>query len=291
MQKTETNQIRILVTGIVRNIEASIIKDIKTFKEALSPFGEIQWFLVESDSSDKSCLVLDILSKTEQNFYFRSLGKLQKPEFPRTVAMAISRNEYLKEIRENPKFEKIDYVVVADFNRLNNKLTSKAFASCFQRYDWDACFANQSGRYYDVWALRHPIWSPNDCWQQLDFYRRYVKFPEKALQQCIGSRMIRIPKGSEWIEVDSAFGGLGVYKRNTLLKGDYVGSRSDGSSVCEHVPFHISLRQNGMKFFINPNLINTKSTDHSERMGFAHSLFRLSKYPIKFLKYQLENFK
>ncbi len=284
MQKSETNQKKILITGIVRNVEGSIKKDLKTLKEALSPFGALQWFLVESDSSDESCSILEALSMTEQEFYYRSLGNLQRPGIPRTVAMAISRNEYLKEIRENPKFEEIDYVVVSDFNQLNDRLTYEAIDSCFKRSDWDACFANQAGRYYDVWALRHPTWSPNDCWEQLDFYRKYTKFPEKALRQCVGSRMIHIPKGSEWIQVDSAFGGFGIYKKKALLLGDYVGSRIDGSPICEHVPFHASLKQGEMKLFINPDLINTKSTDHSERMGITHSLIRLSKYPFKVVK-------
>lgn len=290
MQKSETNRKKILITGIVRNIEATIEKDLKTLKEALSPLGKLHWFLVESDSSDGSCTTLEALSRTEEGFSYKSLGQLQKPGMPRTVAMASSRNEYLREIRENLHFQKIDYVVVSDFNQLNDRLTYGAIESCFVRSDWDACFANQAGRYYDIWALRHPIWSPNDCWEQLKFYRKYTKFPEKALRNSVGSRMIHIPKGSEWIQVESAFGGFGIYKREALLQGEYVGSKFDGTPVCEHVPFHTNLIQSGLKLFINPDLINTKSTDHSQRTGITHSIFRLSKYPFKFTKKLISRF-
>jgi hypothetical protein len=283
VQESQANRKKILITGIVRNIQGSIEKDFAILTEALSALGDLQWFLVESDSSDESLSTLEALSKTEENFYYKSLGNLQKPGIPRTVAMARCRNEYLREVRENPRFEKIDYVVVSDFNQLNDRLTKEAIESCFVRSDWDACFANQTGRYYDIWALRHAIWSPNDCWEQLNFYRKYTKFPEWALRISIGSRMIRIPKGSEWIQVDSAFGGLGLYKRDAILQGEYVGSGIDGNPICEHVPFHTSLIQNGFKLFINPALINTKSTDHSQRMGAPQTIFRISKYPIKFL--------
>ncbi len=284
MQKGETNRKKILITGIVRDIEKSIEKDFKILTEALSPLGDLYWYLVESDSNDGSRSILENFSRTEANFNYKSLGNLQKPEIPRTVVLARSRNEYLREIRENPQLEEIDYVVVSDFNQLNKKLTKEAIETCFQRSDWDACFANQTGRYYDIWALRHPIWSPNDCWEQLSFYRRYARFPETALRNSIGTRMIRIPRGSEWIQVDSAFGGFGIYKRKALLQGEYVGRRSDGSPVCEHVPFHTSLINNGFKLFINPDLINMKSTDHSKRMGALLSIFRVSKYPIKLIK-------
>jgi hypothetical protein len=280
----DTNQKKILITGIVKNIEKTLFEDLETLKLALSPIGELYWFLVESDSSDESVRSLGSFSTTEKNFSFVTLGNLNEPGVSRTVGMAHARNQYLKEIRENPKFEGIDYVAIADFNQLNDRLSFESVKSCFERFDWDACFANQSGRYYDIWALRHPLWSPNDCWEQLDFYRKYIKFPEKALRISLESRMIRIPRNSEWIQVESAFGGFGIYKREALLTGEYAGLNKNGSPVCEHVPFHASLVQSDKKLFINPKLINAKSTDHSLRMNFLNSILRISKYPEKILK-------
>ena len=99
--------------------------------------------------------------------------------------------------------------------------------------------------------------------------------------------MIHVPRKSEWIQVESAFGGFGIYKRDVLLTGEYSGIKLDGSPICEHVPFHSSLTQSGRKLFINPNLINTKSTDHSQRMNIFNSVYRLIKYPLKIIKEQL----
>ena len=79
--------------------------------------------------------------------------------------------------------------------------------------------------------------------------------------------MIVIPQDAEWIEVDSAFGGLAIYRRETLLdvSSRYIGLYKDGIEVVEHVSLHLGIIQNGYKIFINPRLINTDFTDHSMR--------------------------
>jgi len=66
--------------------------------------------------------------------------------------------------------------------------------------------------------------------------------------------MISIPWDSDWIEVDSAFGGLALY-RASCLRGCFYSS--EGREVCEHVVLHRKIKDNGGKIFINPGLTNT----------------------------------
>jgi hypothetical protein len=172
-------------------------------------------------------------------------------------------------------------VAIADFNNLNNKLTATAIESCFVNNSWDVVSANQRGRYYDVWALRHPQWSPNDCWEQHAFYRKYMKFPESAITFSMRSRMLRIPRDEAWIEVDSAFGGLAIYKSSILnSNAKYSGITSEGKRICEHVPFNLALKAKGARIFVNPALINTRITDHSRRLSLLFTLLRISRYPL-----------
>jgi hypothetical protein len=196
--------------------------------------------------------------------------------------MARARNVYLNELRNNPEYSKCNYVIVADFNNLNNLINSSAIESCFTRDDWDVCCANQDGPYYDIWALRHPLWSPNDCWQELDFLRKYIKFPERALYAALQSRMIKIPKDSEWIEVESAFGGLAIYKREAMNESNYSAFDDSGKITCEHVPFNLGLRLKNKRILINPALINTKYTDHNSETKITRKLLRFLKYPFKY---------
>ena len=53
-----------------------------------------------------------------------------------------------------------------------------------------------------------------------------------------------IPTNSDWIEVDSAFGGLAIYKKKCFDIGHYVGTYSNGKEVCEHVSFNLQLKKN-----------------------------------------------
>jgi hypothetical protein len=273
----------ILVVGIVKDVESSISKDISRIEAALESFDSVRWFLVESNSQDQTREKLQSIKGTKDNFNFALLEiETLPPEF-RTESMAKARNRYLREIRSNHEYADIDFVAIADFNGLNSKLVKTAIDSCLENQEWDACFANQKGRYYDIWALRHRLWSPNDCWEELKFYRRYIRFPELALFKSVTARMIRIQIDSPWIEVESAFGGFGIYKRFSMDSGEYFGKTTSGIQICEHVPFHETLRQNGSKLFINPKMINTKWTDHSRRATFPFKAGRVIAYPFKFL--------
>ncbi len=273
----------VVVVGIVKDISNTIQEDYKNLKAALSRFGEIQWFLVESNSTDDSRNALAKINSLDSNFRFKSISE-ENLETSRIPAMARARNIYLGELRTNSTYSKSDYVVVADFNNLNNLINTKAIESCFKRNDWDVCCANQDGPYYDIWALRHHLWSPNDCWQELEFLRKFISYPERSLDIAIHSRMIRIPRTSEWIEVDSAFGGLAIYKRDVLLLSNYSAYDESGKITCEHVPFHKELRRRNKKIFINPSLINTKYTDHNSETKVIRKILRHFQYPIKYLR-------
>lgn len=269
-----------IVVGIVRDIEKSLASDIERLSKAFSRFTKLDWYLVESGSKDDSLLVLDRYSNEMNNFEYRHL--LIDSSLMRTENMAVARNTYLDHLRENSRLDAYQYVIVADFNNLNNKLKKVAVDSCFDNPIWDVVTANQEGRYYDAWALRHPLWSPNDCWEQHEFFRKYTRFPESAVTYSMRSRMLRIPSDSEWVEVDSAFGGLAIYKATILgANARYLGVKTDGKQICEHVPFHSKLRTEGAKIFINPAFINARITDHSRRLTAMFTLLRILRYPLK----------
>jgi hypothetical protein len=269
----------ILVVGIVKNIEKTLKKDIQNISTALEFFKEVHWFLVQSNSTDKSEEILSEIKKININFKYLSIDTPENSYSFRTERLAIGRNKYLSYIRENIDPIKFPYIVIADFNLLNNKLSSEAVLSSWSRDDWDVVTANQSGRYYDIWALRHPLWSPNDCWEQHEFLKKYIKIPEIVNAYSIKSRMLRIPKGSDWIPVESAFGGFAIYKSNFLMHNFfYEGKNEAGNMICEHVYFNKKIKQSGASIFINTSLINANYTDHSRRMSPAYSFFRILKY-------------
>jgi hypothetical protein len=142
------------------------------------------------------------------------------------------------------------------------------------RSDWDVCTANQRGPYYDIWALRHRIWSPNDCWKQYEFLRSHNAQREVAAWAAMYSKMITIGEAEEWIPVDSAFGGLAIYRRCTLDGVRYAGLDEAGEPLCEHVWLNNQIRSSGYRIFINPKLINTADTDQAFQRSLPQTLRR-----------------
>ena len=59
------------------------------------------------------------------------------------------------------------------------------------------------------------------------------------------------------IEVNSAFGGLGIYKKEVFICGKYEGLDSKGYEVSDHISFHSAIRKAGYRIFIDCGLVNS----------------------------------
>ncbi len=267
-----------LVVGVARNVAADLRATIATLSRAIAPHARsVQWLVIESDSRDGTIAELEALERDVAGFRFISLGTLS-PTIPlRTARIARCRNQYLTAIRCDPRYRAIDWVVVADLDGVCDLITPEGVASCWARDGWDACMANQRGPYYDIWALRHPVWCPGDCFEQVAFLRRHGIEAERARDAAFYSRMITLAESDSWLEVDSAFGGLALYRRQALAHGEYVGLNAAGGEVCEHVSLHQAMRAAGAHFFINPRLVNTGVTPHAREALWPWPLVRRAK--------------
>ncbi|MFI3222636.1 MAG: FkbM family methyltransferase [Methylococcaceae bacterium] len=251
------------VVGLARNCENSIRADVYRIREAIGNSKSIVWLIVESDSSDQTVSELQNLKSEITKFNYVTLGNLATNIPKRTDRISFCRNYYAEQIRTNKVFSAIDYVIVADLDGINTLINRAAFESCWKRKDWDMCSANQKGPYYDIWALRHKDWSAEDCWAQYRFLNKHRLDFQTNIFVSVYSKMITIPEDSEWIEVDSAFGGFVIYKKSAFNYCEYIGINEAGEEFCEHTHFHKKLKDNGAKLFINPQLINAELTEHS----------------------------
>jgi len=269
------SDLSLLVVGLVRNCESVLAHDVKKISAALEGVSSLQWFVVESDSVDKTVSVLQDLKAKSGDFQFVSLGDIRQ-DFPeRTERLAHCRNFYLTELSTNPKYANVDLVMMVDLDGINSKFSRDGFESCFHRTDWDACFANQRAPYYDIWALRHPLWSPVDCWEQYKFLNTVRNNRRLNRQASVYSKMIRIPAKSPWIQVDSAFGGLAIYRAGVLKDVYYSGVSGLGKAQSEHVALNLELVRRGHLLFINPGLINSGYNEHSRTATLRAQLVRL----------------
>jgi hypothetical protein len=249
---------KILLAGPVRNVASNIQNEVETLVSSLGNFKEILTFVVESDSSDDTVKKLEELSTQIPHFSFISAGELGKKYPRRTDRIALCRNLIVDEVSSNPRFSDVDYIAMADMDGMNSLVTPEKIAQCWEVDEpWDVITANQLGEYYDIWGLSHPYWNPMDCWEQKRHLENILG-DVMASNIAVGSKQSPIDPRADLIEVDSAFGGLGIYTRKAFLAGRYAGTddQAGGIDVADHIPFHRDLRQKGYRIYINPALIN-----------------------------------
>ncbi len=253
-----------LIAGLVRNQETSLENIVSILHNSFAKYGDVSMLIIESDSTDNTIEKLTILKNRYPNFDFLSLGKLEDKIENRWVRMATLRNTYLDSYMNSPSYKKCNYLVVADLDDVNLSLKSSSLNSVFKQNDWAAVFANQSKYYYDILAFRHPILSPNDCWKEERYLIEKGMNPYKARKRAVFDRQIKIPRNSPWLEVDSAFGGLAIYRRDSINGCRYSETSSEGDFACEHIDFHAQIKSRGGRLFIVPSMINSGYVDHTE---------------------------
>lgn len=244
----------VLVICTVRNVEHQIRKNIVRLRKSLKSFQRQAWIVVESDSSDGTLRELEKISRDYIDFRYITLGNLQNRIPERTIRIAKSRNAAFSLMHNYPS-EDFSYVLLADLDGRNLDISESAILSCFDLEGWDMCAANQLGPYYDIWGLRHITWSPNDCWKNYDDLSE-VFGEVSARKIAIESKMIFIHPKSRPIEVQSAFGGLALYRREILDGHKYSEKLVDGREICDHVDLNLKLSNLGHRLLINPKMIN-----------------------------------
>ena len=146
-----------------------------------------------------------------------------------------NRNMYLSFVCDNKNM--FDYMMVIEPHvSLWKPLNINSFNFLKQTHTtWNAIFANQSYKYYDIENL-----------VTKDINIREVSEDNK--KQFIKDKQIHIPPTSEYIHVDSAYGGFAVYKTHILHDTvKYV----DNS----HISFNMRLFGTNSNMFIDPAFV------------------------------------
>jgi len=264
----------LVILGICRDVGEPLTENLERLRFAFNDFSKVHMRVVESDSSDSTVEALHQYRANSPDFDFESLGMLESTIPDRWERIAFCRNRAAELLLSDIRLRNCRWVVVADLDGINSEITPRAAISSWSRSDWDVCTANQGAPYYDVFALRHPTWSPNDCWIHEAELIDKGTHPIVAREVAIYSRQKLIPTDAEWVPVDSAFGGLAIYKRDFYLLGKYSGKTGNGARTCEHVPFHEDLKAAGARIYINPALINSYWNEHNYKHSFLNRVKR-----------------
>jgi len=234
----DMKQYNVIFGGAARDVSKNIESILKRIDICGKKFNSYQLIIYENDSKDGTRDIL--LKNKKENYHYIFEDNVEEPR--RTKRLEHGRNLVLNKARELNRNNYYQYLIIIDLDHVNDTDTfTDTFQTNFNRDDWDVVTANQAF-YYDLWALRNKDLN-HDC----------IHESTKCLD--LGGK-IKF-EGKQFIEVDSAFGGVGIYKLSSIPDTcKYVGEYQDGKEKCEHVEFNECIKKNGGKIFINPEFIN-----------------------------------
>lgn len=250
--ENNTRNYGVIFAGTVRNAENYIQGALENIEKCGQKFNTFSVVIYENDSNDKTRDIL--LQNKRDNYHY--LFEDNVPEGRRTMRLANGRNRILQKVKEINSNNQYTYLIMLDLDDVNaSGEYVKSIDSCFQHdiTTWDVLTGNQRGKYYDLWALRQKGYIEYDVLRELDTLspedETYHKF-----HNIIDNT--HFDKSADLIEVDSAFGGIAVYRLAAIQNCEYVGEHlndeyPDHSEHCEHVEFHKCIKKNGGKMYIN----------------------------------------
>ena len=222
------------------------------FKSSGSPFNYSVCFcfLIDEDLTQTKIESIASLRSffKESHIFFSALGISPEAQV-RSINYAsiidipardeyIRRNAYLEFFKKNKEI--FDLMIVMDIDFLETPMNISSL-DCFNKIDqWDAVFANQSYKYYDIENL---ITSETKEYHQENDNNKKNEL-RKILQY-------HIPKDSDPIPVSSAYGGMAIYKSSVLTNN--LEYKPDG-----HKSFNTLINK---RMFIYPSLLLKTPTE------------------------------
>jgi hypothetical protein len=244
----------IAITGIIRNIDDCLKKNIQELEQLEQLGVTLKYFIYENDSSDNTKNILSELNCKNSNFAFLS-ENLSLPRFgsvknlERTTNLAKHRNKCLDYIKKHYSDSDFTIVIDLDFQSISLSGILHSFGIYSKYYSFVDGIAGNSFQIkkddssnkqnlwnYDSWAYRGNWW--DDLYTHSDYY---------TFDPMLWFGLWQPPIGSHPLPVNSAFGGCCIYKTQKYILGKYEGYD------CEHVCFHKYLFNNhDFKLYLNP---------------------------------------
>lgn len=233
------------IVAIARNSMPALPNTMVLAAHVASHFKSAKMFVFENDSTDETPAVLDALAGDFLEVRHETLGGDDTRGFEsgRTERLAYCRNQCLEWVRENAAQSSWTIVLDTDpamgfspdgvFNsvgRLAGLASSTAPLLAGGMASYSLWRHERQLAHYDAWAARPPSW-----WRD----RR-----EEIGMAWFSSFLP--PVGSPPCPMNSAFGGLCVYRTEAFLSGGYTGGD------CEHVSHHKKMREAGWQLYLNP---------------------------------------
>ena len=276
------------ILGCVQNSEKYLSQVFANLQGCQSLFAGSTILVLENDSRDCTRSWLRSFGRTHGGVKAQSFQGLNDQIPVKTVRLAALRNAGIDWLHalgalRSPN----DLVMILDFDEVNADPWDFSQLEQVVSRSWlvikQAQFFLISLALITISRLRHSELCPHDVWWQV--YQMHIKNPHWSDSKCLDAGyfpwQLNLSPRQEPFMVDSAFGGLGLYKASWLQRaqapycGETVrllcvedeGSRLLRWQVCEHVNFHAGLRSAGASLWIYPAWINWNTQTVVDRGG------------------------
>jgi len=245
---------KVAIVGLARNVELILKNNIIKIINCFSIAQDYRLFIFENDSTDNTKNILKTATETNEKikFYTENYNRKQygtTKEKERTQALAEYRNICVNWIHNN--CADYDFIIVMDLDFFDFSING-----CYNSFGWlkennqiDGIAGNSFELKkifndkidlwnYDSWAFRGTWWE--DSMKYLGSIYDY--------NPMLWFGFWIPPIGSIPIKVNSAFGGMTIYRTGKFISGVYSGDD------CEHVCFHYDLKQKtNFNLYLNPS--------------------------------------
>jgi len=213
------------------------------FNHLASLFKDHAFIVYENDSEDETVDYLESWQMKDPERISLTTEKLDRERLggmgqQRVVRMAEYRNKCLDKVRE--KFLDYDYYILIDMDLTGGFSYDGVANTIGSEFLWSGVAANGKNSrrgnhvYWDTFAHRDLGHGMGTHGGRMKGY--HGKYATSG-------------RGDPWVKVNSAFGGMAIYKIGDVINSTYTGEAS------EHVPFHLDIIQRGGNIFMNPNLV------------------------------------
>ena len=254
----------IIVCSIVRNAEKGLRRNVPVVKALCRRFGDYRVVVYENDSTDGTKEVLREWMAEDGEHVFALLHDTDatktipaasavtvNPFFSRKriAKMADLRNQYLAFVEKEGWTA--DYLMVVDLDVAQLDLEGILSSFAEDAPGWDAVTAygystspSLQRRYHDTYAL-------------VKKGEAVVPQTEKSIHDNALAFAAALEKG-EWVRVDSAFGGLSIYRFECVRGLRYQVTDNEDERVevrCEHQSIYAQMRSRGFdRIYVNPKM-------------------------------------
>lgn len=205
---------KVLICGVCRNIEGSVYNTMKQMQMLGDQFLDYKIIIYENNSADNTAQLFKEFSLVNKKFTFLSenVSEALLLSLSRTEKIARARNIVLSEVRKM-NYKDFEYLIMADLDFQTPWPINEILNTIKSPIKWDCVSANgirEFSNYWDRYAYRNET---------------YPLGPELLGDRFwadLHSTWFSI-ENEKWLPVYSAFGGLAIYKTESIIKSSYSG--------------------------------------------------------------------